>query len=490
LNLSANHNPDRHAIQLSDKTRNRVRLFFLCLAWSAFPAISQGQDADTVAIALSLKTGGSLQGRVIDHDVTGLVLVSQGKPFVFAWEEVEAGSAYHALRSLKEHARPDETQLTATDHVDLAMFAIARGRGDIAHNEFTRACRKDPDLNERMRLEMDAFRAARKTRDARFGKPGPSEETGDPINEATAPLQGFSLISSDQKTGYHYGGLAGEEYVDEIMKVYNGFGDSVRQHVYRDLERVETEHFLIFTDFPRPIRDELGPQCEAMFEALRRRFGIPRGERVFLAKCPVFCWWNRARFDRFALLYDGYQGTNTIGYTRSNPETGHVHLSLLLQGRSRDDLERFAGTLVHEGTHAFLHRLYSTRLIPHWVNEGLAELVAEEVLGDAYFAAEKADLLERQFVRREWPIMSMLVRGGPIDIPEYPLAHSVIRYLERLGAGKLARFIKALKDGQDIPGALATAYEGLTLSDLDKAWRSDITRRQPREHSELPWHRD
>jgi len=151
-----------------------------------------------------------------------------------------------------------------------------------------------------------------------------------------------------------------------------------------------------------------------------------------------------------------------------------VHLVLLQQGRTPADLDRFACTLVHEGTHAFVHRLYAPRLIPPWVNEGLAEYMAEEVLRERCPAGEKAVLLRRQYARYGWSLGGMLGDLDPLKVHQYPLAHSLVAYLQEHGQERFAGFIRSLKEGRTAAQALAANYDGLTLAGLEANWRSAV----------------
>ena len=164
-------------------------------------------------------------------------------------------------------------------------------------------------------------------------------------------------------------------------------------------------------------------------------------------------------------------------------------------GKTQIDFDRFASTLVHEGTHAFLHRLHAPRLIPHWVNEGLAELTAERVLDERSVAAEEAAMLARVYVRYDWPLDDLLTSAAPIGVEQYGLACSVVAYLDQRGPNRLASLIRSLKEGQSISEALAGAYDGLGTAQLDADWRQwirehDAVLNPPdTEDARLPWRR-
>ena len=262
-----------------------------------------------------------------------------------------------------------------------------------------------------------------------------------------------------------------------VLEIYKSFGETVRQVISKSILLVETDHFLIWTDWDKRNQPRLAQWCESMYTALCRQLGLDPAGSVCLAKCPIFCFRSKARFRKFARQFDGYDGKNTIGYSRSIEKNGHVHLVLLRTGRLEADFDRFAATLVHEGTHAFLHRLYTTRPMPHWVNEGYADLTAERVMGDYCYSAENAALLARQYVRFDWPIHELLVSVGPIAVHQYPIAHSVVAFLEKQGVERFAGFIKSLKQGRTVAQALAAHYDGMTPDRLEAGWRSAIRAR-------------
>ncbi|RME40321.1 MAG: hypothetical protein D6788_03580 [Planctomycetota bacterium] len=261
-----------------------------------------------------------------------------------------------------------------------------------------------------------------------------------------------------------------------VADVYRRFGERVREVLGKRITLVESPHFLIWTDWSARDRGRLPDWCEAMYAALCRQFGIDPTEPVFPAGCPLFCFESEKRFRRFAREFDGYGGLDAVGYTRSIPENGHVHVVLLRKGRTPEDFDRFACTLVHEGTHAFLHRLFTTRLIPHWVNEGIAEMMTERVLGDRCPAGEKADLLARQYARYDWPVGDWVRRAGPIEVHEYPLACSLVTFLEGQGTERFRAFVRDLKNGESLEAALARRYDGWSMETFLRRWREHVRR--------------
>ncbi len=431
-------------------------------------------ETETIRVDLKLRTGGALGGLVVDHTEHGLVIVHEDTPYVFAWSELEAGCAYATKRALLILQRGDKTHLSAEDHYQLGLFALRHARSNSAANEF-RMARKlgsgyGPMIEQALREHRRDKAAA--SDDAHPLTQDPSDTSSDAADESSLPRR-----IEDELTRMDGARLAPQpsaEHRAQVLEVYRAFGKKVQEVMGRGVVLIESDHFLIWTDWEARHRERLEDWCESMYSALCAQFDLDPAVDVFLAKCPVFAWRQEKRFKEFARLFDGYASTNAIGYTRSIEKNGHVHVVVLRQGRLEADFDRFACTLVHEGTHAFMHRLYTSRLIPHWINEGYAELMAERVLGERCPAGEKAALLARQFVRYDWPIAGLLHGTGPIDVHQYPLAHSVVSHLEGADRRRFASFIKDLKGGATVEAALAANYDGMTIDQLEARWRSAV----------------
>ncbi len=436
-------------------------------------------ETETIRVDLKLRTGGALSGLVVDHTEHGLVIVHEDTPYVFGWSELEAGCAYGTKRALLVLQRGDKTNLSAEDHYQLGLFALRHARSSSAANEFRMARRLGSGYGPMIK---EALRKHRRDRAAVSDDAHPLTQAPSDMSADAADESSLSDRIEDELTRMGDARLAPQPSANhraQVLEVYRTFGKKVQEVMGRGVALIESDHFLIWTDWEPRHRQRLKGWCESMYKALCAQFDLDPTVDVFLAKCPVFAWRQEARFKEFARRFDGYAGTNAIGYTRSIEKSGHVHVVVLRQGRLEADFERFAGTLVHEGTHAFMHRVYTSRLIPHWINEGYADLTAERVLGDRCPAGEKAALLARQFVRYDWPVAQLLHSLGPIEVHQYPLAHSVVSHLEGMDRKRFAGFIKDLKGGAAVEAALSDHYDGMTIDQLEARWRSAIKARDP-----------
>ncbi len=460
-------------------------------------------DEKTIAVELQLETGGRLTGPVLDIADDGLVIVFNKRPFALAWDEIEVGSAYRAKRNWLNFVRGGANQLSAQDHFDLGSFTLSRGRLSTASREFELATSLDPAISVRIKQTFAQHRQASQTITQRRNQllpaselaPGPGRGTGRGAGSRSESESGSSdrakiktltlakeidgVFSNASSSYISFNTNVSPVVREKVMSAYRQFGQAVEQTMGRHVGLIETEHFLIWTDWEKSSRPRIASLAERMYETLCHQFGLDPKKNIFLAKCPMFCWRSAAQLRKFARRFDGYDGTNTAGYTRTVQQTGHVHIVLVRFGTSELAQRRFAETLVHEGTHAFLHRLYSTRLLPHWVNEGVAELMTQRVIGASCVNDTKARLLTKQYVKHRLPIANFLANIGPIDVSEYPLAHSVVAYLEQQSFEHFVSFIKRLKAGQTLSLAMAESFDGMTLIELETQWRKSVRSTNP-----------
>jgi len=435
---------------------------------SSAAAAEEGQTV----LALDLYTGGKIEGWVVDHNDHGVVLVNQNTPYVVAWKEVTPDCAVGSRFKIVAAARGGRDHVTADDYLQLGLYALSRHKNARATALFRSAEELDPDLADGVRQAIAEYRRKQSEPTNIAAAPLTRRDDSEPVSsvadgEAIDPAGASGDLLGDA------GALAAtpDEVRARVTDIYHTFGRKVQEVLGERVKLVETDHFLIWTDWPAPFHERLVHSCETMYAALCRVFGISTAEQVFLAKCPLFCFESKARFLRFARSFDGFDGKEAIGYTRSIERNGHVHVVLLRRGRAEEDFERFEYTLVHEGTHAFLHRLYSPRLIPNWVNEGLAEFMSDQVLGERCPARGNAELLAAQYVRHDWPVAPLLASVEPIGVHQYAIAHSLIAFLAGMKEGSLRGMIRRLKAGDGFAEALSAEFGGMTVSQFEHRWR-------------------
>jgi len=115
-------------------------------------------DSPTVRLDLTLLDGTKLSGLLVDHTGHGLVVFDRGAPYVFAWSQLDPGSAYRAKRAILVMERGSERGLTGEDHLGLGRFLLGHDRVVAAVREFDQARRLNPSLAEQVREAMDGRR--------------------------------------------------------------------------------------------------------------------------------------------------------------------------------------------------------------------------------------------------------------------------------------------------------------------------------------------
>ena len=411
-------------------------------------------------MTLKLQIGGEVFGEVLDATDELIVIDYLGAICAFAYDELQVASAYQAKRNLLIRERGDAEALTPEDHFALGQYALRRDHPVLATVEFKEAQRLDPAFGGRIAAARQEYRARRKAGRGAAER-SPLEEDIPPGGQTTLP----GLTETIQSVG--------SQEQARIIELYKRFAQSVRDQINPDLVLIETDHFLIWTDWKRHRREALGDWCERMYAALSAQFGLDPAGNVFWGKCPIFCFRSKARFLRFGRTYDNWQITSANGYTRTAPN-GHVHVVVYRRTPSPYETDRFAGTLVHEGTHAFLHRYGRTGHVGGWVGEGLAEYMAEQVLADRCLYGEATELVARQYVRRNIPIGNLLRTTGLPKPHEYRIAHSLVGFLIERDSAAFAQLIADLKRGYRVEAALRRNYDGMTFGTLEASWREHV----------------
>lgn len=470
---------------MADAALGRVAVFSRLAVFALFAIPSAGRaqslpasdispkPSHTIEVTVTLPGGADFSGKVVDDDAHGLVLWDGKAPYVFAWSEMTPGAEYRVRLALLQ-MRKGDAGITAEDHFGLGARLLSRGEPEPAVRCFRKAQQLDRSYEARWRALMDEHSRRPKDETA-FELPSAAEPKED--GEALPGLKTQELLAgfpSAPLDDLRISPVPLDQTRPVVERIKGFFTPKLCESINKDIELVETDHFLIWTDLPRAMRAPLGRAAEDMYAALCRQFGYDTAENIFLGKCPVFCLRSRGEFFRFARGFDDYRESAAIGYTRSVQERGYVHVVLFYQGRSPQEWQRFVGTLVHEGSHAFLHRFRTSRLIPVWINEGYAELMTERVLTEQCPAAENAALLARQFVKFDWPVRNLMRGTGPIEVHQYPIAQSLVTWLEAADPAKFAAFMAGMKDGAGVEEALKSSFDGMTLEDWEARWRQAI----------------
>lgn len=243
----------------------------------------------------------------------------------------------------------------------------------------------------------------------------------------------------------------------------------------RTTTEFETEHFLVFTDWPQADHDLIRRTLENAYTRICPLFEVSPRENAFVGKLPVYMFAQKEDFVRFASAADHYSASELSGYYHSSQSTGRGHLVSFAPQKANAGaaLERWGYVLTHELTHAFVHRYRTNLYIPKWLNEGLAEVVATELFprsNQKYQASARKTAFDTQSF-----MGLMRTERGFLDAEYYPVCQSMVRMLIAQDRRLLLPLMAAIKDGTPGEEALQKVY-GVTYKQFLTEWRKWVQR--------------
>ena len=233
----------------------------------------------------------------------------------------------------------------------------------------------------------------------------------------------------------------------------------LRREVEQDLRRSgldlklydDSPYFLVASDLSRAETGRWTRVLDRMYLRLCDTFAVERGRNVFRGRGLVYLFRDRDDYVRFhAITKNGYDARPSGGLCQSRGD-GRVEISVY---RHRSD-ELMSHVLVHEAVHGFLHRYRSFPFVVSWVNEGLAEFVAADLVG-LYEPREKLAQVRVLLARRggTWGLLG----DGPIKGWQYPVAQALCDFMIAQNRGRYRDFVNAIKGGKDWRQALQDDY--------------------------------
>ena len=252
------------------------------------------------------------------------------------------------------------------------------------------------------------------------------------------------------------------------------WADQTRRTIVPTMHLVETAHFLMFSAWNSSNDAALARVCEQMYESLRKQFNLAPSETVWIGKCPVYLFWETAHFRRFIEEVDQIaerdkSAARSDGYHATQGRFSYIVINGVRDfGASHEAATtRFYEVLVHEGTHAFMNRYLSNRPLPRWVEEGLADFMAAQVVPNC--RATRKHVEGARLALREPQTAARLFDKTDLTSADYGLAQSAVRFLIQIDARAFIEFVAALKRGESDRLALAEAL-GFSREQMLRDW--------------------
>ena len=237
-----------------------------------------------------------------------------------------------------------------------------------------------------------------------------------------------------------------------------------------ELHLVATDHFLIYTTGPTDQDAALAEHCETVYHYLLAGTDLPAHAAVWPAPLAVYCFATPEQYDAFVQLAMPDDSVrllaNSDGFCAGDDGLSY----LVLNGANMTD-PAFTERLTHETAHAFYRQYLSDVLLPHWLDEGLAEIAVAAMLPDSNARARYADITRR---------MATVPDAGyfSVDVPirrdrDYAAAQAFVRHLQSDRGPQFDTFFRLLKTDANQADAFERGFE-LPPYELMVRWEASI----------------
>lgn len=397
--------------------------------------------------SIPMRAGVYLKIHIIGYDEEG-VMVVRGKDsrHKVRWNEIQTRGIF-ALHERFLRKGTGEQWLQA----GRILLTLPDG-ATYADRAFARAVRIDPSLKP----DVDAAR---------------NGGTADPVSTTRSPATPSPVAatapSSRPTTTSSWGKQTDEEMAARV-KTLKLEGARLQRLTTARLELYETQYFLFYSNLPRSEAQKWSGVLDRMYTRLVEMFDLPAGENIWYGKAMITVFLSRDDYLKFEkAAYRSDRAEKHAGYCHQW-EDGRVHIVFY---RAPSDLD-FARLLVHEATHGFVHRYRSPARLPTWAGEGLAEVLAFELVPHAGLK-QSADAHAKSELRRPKPLEKLFGDDGHIDGFQYPIARTLCEFMIRQNQRGYVSFINGIKDGMRWQDALQREY-GVSMDRLIEAYGASM----------------
>jgi hypothetical protein len=258
-----------------------------------------------------------------------------------------------------------------------------------------------------------------------------------------------------------WGGASDEQQAQVIDEYKKDYVSKVRlMFADREFQLHETKFFLFCTDMPVDQVEIYIANLDRMYLELCKLFGIFKETNIWRGKCLVVAFQEKSGFLQFESEIMEQRAVDWAQGLCHSFGDGKVVISCY-----RGNNPAFFGNLlVHETTHGFMHLYRSNVDIPSWLNEGLAEWVANLVVPESNTVPNR----QRQAIPRvqnTGTMGGMLDRPGNIDVWQYGLASGIAQFLIDTNPQAYGGLFTLIKEGTTWREALDELY-GMSPEEL------------------------
>ena len=266
------------------------------------------------------------------------------------------------------------------------------------------------------------------------------------------------------------------ENVKSNTKTHRELGKKM-QAISANTHPIETDHFVIYSDWSKKDDRRLAQIYEKLYGALCKQFAIGPEENIWIGKLPVFAFWKKDPYVKFSQSALGVDiAAKAAGFQGRRGSFSYVCLGPVDSKNKAQAISWFYQLLCHETAHAFIGRYITDRHLISWLNEGIAETMASQLVPKGKQTKYKLTTAHKK-VKGGWlPREDDMF--GPQNIPlegaYYGCAQSMARYLIAKDRKKFIQLITLIKNGTDPKEAMKEAYGYSSYAAFLKQWKKKV----------------
>ena len=274
-----------------------------------------------------------------------------------------------------------------------------------------------------------------------------------PENRKAAQPPTWPTLSPDEHAGT----------IDDLKT----FAGKTRERVNGSLALLETKFFIFCTDLEPAETRKWAKLLDKMYNRLCALFAVAKGTNIWRGKALVFVFQQKDHYRTFWKTMMDVDPKWSAGMCQSYGD-GRVIIAFYRQPEEMD----FATILVHESVHGFLHRYRSPQRIVSWANEGLADVIAAELVPQGDWGPRKKQRAHGELKKRGH-MGGDFFSKEQISPWQYGVAMDLTTFMIRSNKRRYVAFINGIKGGLTWEKSLATRY-GVSHSRLVSAYGRSI----------------
>lgn len=210
------------------------------------------------------------------------------------------------------------------------------------------------------------------------GGGGKAPANGDDKDDGEKPAQGDGELAKDGQPDIDnpraWPEMTTEQHA-EAVKALATATDKVLEKMNHEMGSTETDRFLVYSDMNAKESKYWVSLLDKMYDELCGVFDLDKKQNIWKGKCLLLFFQKESDYLKYNMAAYGNnaQGSAGICYQYG---VGDVHIAMYRQDKKLE----LAHVLVHEAAHGFLFRYKSSFHVPNWLNEGLAEFIAESLV--------------------------------------------------------------------------------------------------------------